>query len=153
MATDKLTQEELKLWIDYNPETGVFERKKYASKKRPCGNLDKDGYLRISIKHKIYRAHHLAWLWVHGNFPNGVIDHINQIRNDNRISNLRETTQSINALNSDKKLGVYKHHNKFRARVKIGNKQIHLGLFNSQEEARNAYLFAKEKHIGLIHGY
>ena len=152
MATNLITQEELKLWLDYDPETGVFLRKKYSSQKRPCGTVD-NGYLFISVKGKKYKAHHLAWLWAYGKLPTKIIDHINQVRNDNRICNLRETTHSINSLNSDKNFGVYKHHNKFRARVKIGDKQVHLGLFKSEEEARNAYLSAKEKHIGLIHGY
>jgi hypothetical protein len=152
MATSGLTQEELKDWLNYNQDTGVFTRKKYASLKRPCGTIDNDGYLRISVKSKVYKAHHLAWLWVYGNLPNGIIDHINQVANDNKILNLREATYSVNALNSNKKSGVYKHGSKFRARVKIGDKHIHLGVFDSESQARDVYLSVKENHIRSVYG-
>jgi len=152
MATSRLTQEDLKSWLDYDLQTGVFSRKKYASSTRPCGTVDESGYTRISVKGKVYKAHHLAWLWVYGKFPSKIIDHINQNPNDNRISNLREVTYSVNALNSDKKLGVYRIKDKFRARLKIGSKYLHLGIFASQDEARKKYLSAKHEHIRSVHG-
>ena len=152
MATPGLTQEELKEWLDYNPETGAFSRKKYASKKYGCGTIDEHGYMQISVKHKVYRAHRLAWLWVYGKFPEKIIDHINGNKLDNRICNLRDVCKSVNGLNVNKYKGFHKHQNKFRSRIKVFGKTIDLGVFDTPEQARNAYLAEKQKHIGVSHG-
>ena len=89
-----MTQEELKQIISYNKYTGVITRLDRANSN---GSIDRYGYLIIKIKGKQYKAHRLAWLYEYGKFPDYNIDHINGIRDDNRIENLRSVSQSINA--------------------------------------------------------
>jgi|LakMenE01Jun11ns_1017448.scaffolds.fasta_scaffold9055776_2 hypothetical protein len=98
-------------FIDYNAETGEV---KHLLRKNSNGSFDKDGYLIIKIKGKQYKAHRLAYAKYHNCIPNGVIDHINRIPSDNRIINLRDTTQHQNCLNVIRKpnhktgiIGVY----------------------------------------------
>ena len=84
---------------------GSFERK---DRKNSKGSLDKDGYLIIKIKGKQYKAHRLVYAYHHGKFPAKEIDHINRVRTDNRIENLRECTRIENIKNSKKSgFGVY----------------------------------------------
>jgi len=84
-------------FIDYCPITGNI---KHKLRRNSDGSLDKDGYLILKIKGKQFKAHRLAWTFYYGKEPNGVIDHINRIKTDNRIENLRDTTQQINILNT-----------------------------------------------------
>ena len=86
--------ETIKNILSYDKDTCIIKR---IDRKNGNGSLDKDGYLIIKIKGKQYKAHRLAWLYEFGSFPNTNIDHINGIRTDNRISNLRAVSQSVNA--------------------------------------------------------
>lgn len=146
-----ISQEELKQLICYDPDTGFFIWKK--TNKR-AGYTRSDGYVAISVKSKIYRAHRLVWLYVYGKFPDDVIDHINRIRNDNRLCNLRECTnqqnqwnRSIHTNNKSGYPGVHWHkkNKKFNARIRINNKRIHLGSFDCPKQAYEAYLKAKSE--------
>jgi hypothetical protein len=103
----------------YDPETGkLFWKKRdisYFSGSYPCGawctwnkrfadkeaftSFDKNGYLLGKIFGKSYRAHRIIWLWVYGKFPLEEIDHINHIKTDNRIINLRDVDKFINNQN------------------------------------------------------
>lgn len=99
-----MTQEELHQLLEYNPETGEFFWKSCVSKRikvgQKAGSICKiHGYELIGIKNKQYRAHRLAWLYVYGKWPNPEIDHINRVKTDNRIANLREADRSMNNLN------------------------------------------------------
>jgi hypothetical protein len=147
-----LSQEKLKDWIFYNSKTGQFLRKKYQLKSNKVGGLDSHGYLGIGIQGKIYKAHQLAWLYHFGSHPKGQIDHINCNRQDNRIENLRNVNATINALNRSSAKGVYKHFNKYRARIKINGKHLHLGLFDSEDQAKQVYLNAKKQYLGEFYG-
>ena len=91
--------------VDYNHETGIFTWKergstyfdsKFAGKE--VGYKDKDGYLVTVIDGKGVRLHRLAWFICHGVVPDE-IDHINRVKADNRISNLRNVTHSENMQN------------------------------------------------------
>ena len=147
-----LSQEKLKDWISYDSKTGQFLRKKYQLKSNKVGGLDSYGYLAIGIQGKIYKAHQLAWLYHYGSHPKGQIDHINCDRQDNRIENLRDVDAKINALNRSSAKGVYKHFNKYRARIKINGKHLHLGLFDSEDQAKQVYLNAKKQYLGEFYG-
>lgn len=75
---------------------GVITR---TDRKNSNGSLDKDGYLILKIKGKQFKAHRVAWLLVHGDFPKSELDHINRNRTDNRIENLRESNRKEQVAN------------------------------------------------------
>ena len=153
-----LTQERLKELLDYDPETGVFVRKASRGTAKAgsvAGCMYNTGYIMIRIDSKDYTAHRLAWLYVYGCWPTNQIDHINRVKDDNRLCNLREATQSENNWN----VGKYKNnksgltgvswHNstkKWQAQISVNGKLIYLGLFDTPEEGHAAYLKAKAAH-------
>jgi hypothetical protein len=154
----ELTQQTLKQMLSYSEHTGQFTWET-PSKYRPeyqgkiAGSLHSVGYIHISILGKSYKAHRLAWLYVHGVWPLTNLDHINGDRADNRISNLREATHAQNAQNRKHArrghtlgvLGVVwrERNKKYEARIHIEGKYKYLGLFATAEEAHAAYLTAK----------
>lgn len=160
-----LTQEFLKEHFHYDPESGLFTVIKLTNGNRRSkigsvvGSNHNCGYVSIRINKKLYLAHRLAWLYMYGCFPDKQLDHINGVRTDNRICNLRNADDSLNQQNRKKAqsnnktsnlLGVNfeKHINKFRARIQYNGKQKHLGIFDTKEEAHEAYLNAKrEFHV------
>ena len=83
--------------ISYNPQTGEIKR---LDRKNGNGSIDHYGYLVIKIKGKQYKAHRLAWLHYYGTEPKYNIDHINGVKTDNRIFNLRDVPQLINVHNT-----------------------------------------------------
>ena len=156
-----LTQAQLKTMLRYNQRTGVFvwlQPSKYRPeyKGRQAGSVHKHGYVHISIRSKSYKAHRLAWLYVHGEWPSGDIDHKNGDRADNRIANLRVASRQVNAENrraarSGHATGfigvVWRPRNqKYEARIAVNKKYKYLGLFNTPEEAHAAYVVAKRQH-------
>lgn len=93
-------------------------------------------------------AHRLAWLYTFGLFPEGDIDHLNGVRTDNRIVNLRDATRAINAQNRrlrNGRLGIdfVKRTKKWRARIGVEGRSEGLGSFESKAAAQAAYLRAK----------
>jgi phosphotransferase system IIB component len=137
----------LKSKLSYNETTGVFT---WIKNNKPAG-YSLRGYVYIQVDGKAYPAHRLAWLYVYGELPVGMLDHINQCRADNRVSNLRIATNQENQYNVNKFTnntgvkGVCKHNSKFKARLTYNRRTIHLGVFNTIEEAQQAYLAAKHK--------
>lgn len=112
------------------------------------------GYRVVGVDGKIYLAHRLIWLMVHGKFPADMLDHINGSKLDNRISNLREATNQQNAQNQTKPqvnnksgfLGVRLHkQGRFEARIRINSNLKYLGYFDTPEEAHDVYLQAKRQ--------
>jgi HNH endonuclease len=156
-----LTQERLKELLSYDPETGIFVRLIRTSSRANIGQIAgslKRGYKVILVLRKSYMAHRLAWLYIHGVFPQNHIDHINGIKDDNRMVNLREVTPAQNQQNRVKSkdnksgfLGVsYNMRNeKFVANICLNRKIHYLGLFDTAEEASEAYK-KKKKNIHLL---
>jgi len=153
-----LTAERLRELLHYDPETGVFtwlvDRRPTIKAGDVAGCKNGIGYIVIKIDAVLYAAHRLAWLMMEQSWPTRNIDHINGIRNDNRWGNLRDAAQRINiqnrrSANANNKLGVlgvYKSRRgeQFEASIYSGRKII-LGLFDTPEEAHQAYLEAKRK--------
>lgn len=146
----ELTAEELRAALDYDPETGRFSWRSPTSFKMrpgdPAGYMAQ-GYVRIRVKYRKYLAHRLAWLYVHGEWPKGMLDHANRNPADNRIENLRQANFSTNAANavfskvSTLPRGVRKAatEGRWMAQIKVNGKVRHLGTYGSQQEAAEAY--------------
>ena len=141
-----LTQKELKEILNYNPDTGIFKWKNTRNgiKKNRIAGCKQLGYISICINHKPYMAHRLAWLYMNGEFPKQNIDHINRTRNDNRICNLRDVSQSVNCRNMDIRpdntsgyKGVTRSigGNEWLANMQIEGKFMNLGRFKKIEDA------------------
>lgn len=159
---DTLTQTKLRFLLDYDQTTGVFTWRVNKPPRAKAGDRPmsptKAGYLRVRIDNHLYYQHRLAWLYVNGTWPSGKIDHINGDVRDNRIGNLRDVDHRTNLQNlrsphSDNrtgKLGVSRTEaGKYTASIKVQNKRIRLGRFDSAEAAHEAYLLAKrELHKG-----
>lgn len=161
-----LTIEQLKGLLDYDKETGTFTwlvqpngRVKVGTK---AGRKGQKGYVQIMIRRVSYKAHRLAWFYVHGEWPKHQIDHINGVPDDNRIANLRDVVNEENAQNSVKakrnnKLGVkgvhFKHRDKrYWVQISVNSRTKWVGSYATLEEAKAAYFEAKEKyHPGYIY--
>lgn len=156
-ATDSLTPERLRAVVDYDRETGQFTWMERTSIRivvgKIAGTLRPNGYVMVGIDGTQYRAHRLAWFYVHGEWPAGDIDHMNGSRADNRLANLRIVTNAVNGQNRqtaqrDNKLGflgVFKCKKRYQAQVKLNGKITHVGTFDTPEQAHAAYLVAKRK--------
>lgn len=157
-----LTAERLREVLHYDPETGIFtwrvDKRSRKAGTTAGGRCTSHGYKIICIDYQRYHAHRLAWLYVYGTFPNEDIDHINNVRDDNRIANLRPATLSDNAQNLKKAkkqnscglLGVtgpIKGATGDRWYAQITKNSVHyfLGSFLTPDAAHQCYLEAKRK--------
>jgi hypothetical protein len=92
--------------LKYFPETGEFRWTKAlrgsvkVGKKAGC--VDCRGYVAIGFMGRVYRGHHLAWLLATGEWASS-IDHVNLVRSDNRLTNIRPATIAQNTANSPKR--------------------------------------------------
>ena len=111
------------------------------------GYKSKDGYIYTKLDGKKYMVHRLAWLIVHGSWP-FQIDHINGIRKDNRLCNLRIASMSENQYNSKisvrntsghKGVSWHKHTGKWQAQISYERTKKYLGMFVSKQDAIDAY--------------
>ena len=118
---------------------------------KEAGYVEKDGYRRVKINGKHIPIHRVVYAIFNGPIEDELfIDHINGIRNDNRIENLRLVTAQENQFNITTAKGYCwdKNRGKFKSNITINGKTKHLGMFTNKEDARNAYLSAKkELHI------
>jgi hypothetical protein len=160
--------EMLRSLLSYDPETGelrwkarpreLFKAEHFQRtwNTRHAGKLaftvGCQGYRRGTIFRRMYLAHIVAWAMYYDRWPTKCIDHINGVRDDNRIANLREATRTENARNARMKrnntsgaTGVFPHKNRWRAYI-----NLHLGIFDTFEEAVAARK-AAEADIGGYH--
>jgi len=155
-----ITQSRLKELLIYHKTTGHFywkvDRRGGAKAKDLAGRITAAGYVEIRVDLKFYRAHRLAWIYLHGELEQSMqIDHVNGNRSDNRISNLRLATPKQNKENFPLRraqtrsglLGVCwnKRISRWKARICNNGKRINLGHFKTAEGAHAAYMRAKRK--------
>ncbi len=150
-----VTQARLKEYLTYDPDTGVFTHKFNTTRRYKggiAGSLQKStGYKRIYIDGKENLEHRLAWLYMNGEFPaKGMqIDHINHIRTDNRIENLRVVSSRDNARNALKNdrnwsgvTGIRWSKSSWQWMVSLGKK--HIGSYDTMAEAFNELVKARK---------
>lgn len=146
---EELTQDLLSKVLKYDPLSGTLiwisnlhSRSVVPSSR--AGYLKKSGYRGISLFGKTYAEHHLIWFIHYGVWPTGQIDHINQVRDDNRIANLREVTKAENARNRSRnpnsKLGEHgiwfnMRTNKYVAEITLNGKKVYQKSFDDIDEA------------------
>ena len=168
-----LTQQHLKEILRYEPLTGKFYWRRTSSSRFKVGQEaagSKGGsgkaYICIGLEGQKYLAHRLAWLYMTGAWPQNDIDHINGEKSNNRWLNLRDVTRTVNMQNlrgptrsnrATKLLGVARIRAKglkkicWAARIRHEGKKVHLGSFDSPEQAHQAYLVAKRQlHEGCM---
>jgi len=156
-----LTQKRLKELLEYDPYTGNFiwrvsRKGRGTGAGMEAGRLNiTTGYVRVQIEGVRFMAHRIAFLYMTGNLPSDDIDHINQIKNDNRWCNLREVTRVENkrnvALQRNNKSGVHGVHQRLRddrwcAQIKIQQETIPLGSSLDFFEAVCMRKSAEAKH-------
>jgi hypothetical protein len=156
MAKADLTAARLRELYLYDAATGVFTRRVSIRQFKAgevagfrCGRGG--AYVAIKIDQSIYFAHRLAWLYVHGEWPAQFIDHINGNPSDNRIANLRDVSNEVNAQNKRRArggsglMGAYPKYRKFRSYIHVDGEQRWIGSFNTAEEANAAFIDAKRR--------
>lgn len=156
------TRDRLMSVLSYDPDTGVFRWKQKMGARAREGaiagcTISTQGYRMIAVDRHTYRAARLAWLYVYGNPVPEYVDHRNGVRTDDRIDNLRSSTNSQNCANS----GARKHNTsgfkgvswdaeagKWKAKISVNYKQMNLGRFTTKEEAAAAYESAAHAAFG-----
>lgn len=157
-SRDEITVADVLDRYHYNPDTGVFLHARSSPRARigtVAGCVNSSGYVMLSFDGLLCLAHRVAWLVMHGKWPDDQLDHVDGDRTNNRISNLRECTYAENhqnrGMHSNNTSGVqgvclFKPTGKWAAYICVNGKRINLGLFNSIEEAAAARAEAKARH-------
>jgi hypothetical protein len=103
-----------------------------------------NGYIQLSIYGEKMREHTAIWIYFHDKEPK-FIDHINGIRDDNRIENLRDVLHIQNCQNQKRKntntsgyTGVRHNGSSWEAYIMVNYKKKHLGSFGTIERAIRA---------------
>lgn len=157
MATPTLTQDRLKQLLAYDAQTGVFtwlqpcSRFSQIKPGNAAGCVHARGYVHIKVEGRAYKAHRLAWLYTYGRWPQPSVDHINRVKTDNRIVNLREVDQLANMQNKS----LYRRNKtgfpgvsclpsgRYVAQLQVAKKNQYLGVYDTPELASEAYYRAK----------
>ena len=155
MTIKILTQDRLKELLQYDADTGVFTwrtTRRAAKAGELAGTLSFTKYIKISVDARVYLAHRLVWLYTHGEWPPLDIDHINRIRNDNRLANLRLADRYINSRNAntrkDSLSGIKgvrwnKPRGKWESRIQHNHKPITIGYYDNSQDAAQARKIAE----------
>lgn len=149
----ELTQARIKELLNYDELTGVFtwvvnRKGRYGKIGHIAGTLAMRGSIHIMVDGKKRLAHRLAWLYIYGIFPIDMIDHIDGNPINNKITNLRECNVSENGRNrlaqknntsGFKGVTWHKTRGKWRSSMMLNRKSIHIGHFDSANQASIAY--------------
>ena len=143
-----LTYERVRELFDYRDDGFLIWKIRKSNNTKAgdiAGTSNRNMYSDVMIDRKAYKAHRIIWLWHHGYMPEGDLDHINRIKHDNRIENLREVSRQCNIRNTGNQKnnksgvkGVWSHKswdNKWRTEIMINRKTHNLGEFNCFDEA------------------
>ena len=142
------------LW--YEPVAGQLfwtDKAHKSVRGKQAGTLNR-GYIVVMYKAKFYKAHRLAWLLTYGKWPEKSIDHINGIKSDNRLENLRDVDDVLNQQNRhrarvDSKsglMGASPYRNRWKSQIRVNGEVRYLGMFDTPELAHLAYVQAKQQH-------
>jgi hypothetical protein len=155
-APGGLTVERLRELLDYDADLGRFRSRVYRCGRATAGSIAGSakgrGYRHLNVDGRLYIEHRLVWFYVHGVWPEGEIDHINGVRDDNRIANLRvvprtaENRQNTRKVRSDSRVGIQgvkRSGTRWKAVITVRGKVHNIGSFVTPEEAGAAYLAAK----------
>lgn len=127
---------------------------------QPAGGKSGYGYLRVSIGRPQVPIHRIVFAMHHGRWPDGELDHINRVKTDNRIDNLREATHAENNRNTDRMItntsgitGVSwcKRDKRWMAYIYVSNVRRYLGNFADIEHAQMVRRIAEHCLWGGIH--
>lgn len=146
--------------FSYEPLSGEFRHLIGHRAGNLAGSVDAQGYVILCVKRQRCKAHRAAWLLTHGEWPCGVIDHINGVRSDNRATNLRDIDAAGNRQNqraprSDNRSGfafVHIKKSRFQAVIRVNGKHLRLGVFATAQEAHAVAVAAKRKHHAFFAG-
>lgn len=151
MTETQITREFVLEMLEYIPETGALLQKKPRPRVQVgsiAGVVTPYGYRYIQLNGRKYAAHRIVWLIEHGEFPSTDIDHIDRNKLNNQISNLRLVTRKENCENKiaqrNNQLGIrgvsYNPRlRKYIAQIQHHGKGIHIGVFQTPQEAKTAY--------------
>jgi hypothetical protein len=151
-----LTAAQARWLFAYEPTTGQLTWRNPPHPRLRAGDeagySHKKGYRRVSVQGRSYLVHRIVWLYVYGQWPSATIDHINGLRADNRLQNLRDVLHATNCENlrearqgKELPLGVTPHHGKFQARIRVKGRLQNLGHFPTPEEAHEVFVAAKRR--------
>jgi hypothetical protein len=156
MAKANLTAQRLRELVHYSPESGEITRLVGPNKGQIKRKPNRSGHMVASIGGHECLVHRLIWLYMTGDWPDGMLDHINGIPSDNRWCNLRQSDAVLNQQNRRRAnknstsglLGASwsKEKQKWVARLYSRGKYMHLGYFRTPQEAHAAYIEAKRVH-------
>lgn len=154
-----ITRKELQEMCVYDATSGElrwkYTRNSRALKGKRVGCLDKHGYLVTLIGKKNYLVHRLVWLFIYGRLPK-IVDHINGIKDDNRLSNLRSCTVQQSAKNKGifannktgyKGVSICTRSQRYQVTCRVNGIKKWLGYFDDVLLAAAAYqAYAKQQH-------
>ena len=133
-----------RLWelYDYNPLTGQLWSKRYS---KPMQGSKKKGALENCVCPGTTELHtqtmeELFMRWCTGTWPKNDVDHINRKWTDNRIQNLRDVDRRTNIQNKENFTGAHFSSKKWRAKIMVDKKQVHLGTFSSKISKHNSVI-------------
>jgi len=153
-----ITQARLKESLFYSPVVGVFEWRRPGRRVRRgflAGGVNGNGYIRVRVDGRSYPAHKLAWLYMTGEYPSGVLDHIDGDRSNNAFNNLRLATCAQNSHNmrlhrtsTTGVKGVTMVRGKYEASIRKNGVYAFRKTFETLEEAEEAIRVKREE----LHG-
>lgn len=155
----RFTLQVFKSLFRYDPETGIItwncDRNHKIKKGMVAGSLSNNGYIYIKPRGLNMSAHRIAWFLYYGDWPKGVVDHINRDKTDNRIANLRDVTQKVNNQNHPPRKNLFGvpgiYYRKSRKKcyvvmIGVDNKNVFIGSYESLLDAYAARKSAEAKY-------